>query len=301
MTDTKVDTSATKCVGNTMPHTKKRNPRSREWVFTSYEETFPKEFDSKVRYVIYQQEICPKTNKKHWQGYAEFVNPITYLNVHKYLNTNNKLHVEQREAERSKARDYCRKKDTAIEGTQFEWGEWREVSQGKRSDIDEIGALVKQGVKLRDIANEYPGQWIRFGRGISSLSKVISGQRKEKTEVTILWGPTGVGKSHRANEELPNAYWYTLNGWWDGYDCHEEVIMEEIALRDINRREILMLCDKFPYKVNMKGSSCEFVAKKMIITTNDNPETWFEFIPELRRRIEKIIYMGKEELKGDMN
>ena len=70
--------------GNTRtPGTKKKfNPkRCRNWCFTSFEKIHVKKIyeDQKdiIRYICVGDEICPKTGKKHYQGWLQLVNPKT--------------------------------------------------------------------------------------------------------------------------------------------------------------------------------------------------------------------------------
>lgn len=92
----------------------------RAYCFTSYDNLKPT-LNENIRYLIYQIEMCPKTNKLHCQGYAEFPKKITIKKAQEFLNIG-KSHCERRIATREKARDYCRKIETRIEGP-FEYGD----------------------------------------------------------------------------------------------------------------------------------------------------------------------------------
>lgn len=49
-----------------------------------------------------------------------------------------------------------------------------------------------------------------------------------------IYGPTGVGKSVRAHTTYPGAYpKNSKNIWWDGYQGHEVVIMDDVNLEDV--------------------------------------------------------------------
>ena len=49
-----------------------------------------------------------------------------------------------------------------------------------------------------------------------------------RSEVTVIWGETGVGKSRWASETYPDAYWKPPNSkWWDNYAQEEVIIMDE--------------------------------------------------------------------------
>lgn len=113
---------------------KNRNPRYRNICFTSYKDCLDeifcfdddnesyciKESVSEVlSYLIMQKERCPTTLKIHWQGYCEFKDQLTLSQI-KSIFDDNTLHIEPRRGTTLQAIEYCRKADTAIEGSQYE-------------------------------------------------------------------------------------------------------------------------------------------------------------------------------------
>lgn len=262
--------------------------RSRSYVFTSFKAEEPMNLDTNVKYMIYQQEICPETKKAHWQGMIELFTPIGLKSVQKIID-DTKAHVEQTR-NREKSREYCRKKESAVEGTQYEWGEWEPVGQGRRSDFSTIYDAIKSNKPMREIIDANPGTFARYHRGISQIRRIMWGRRLNKDcEVTILWGKSGAGKTHEANKRAPNAYWKDNTKWWDGYNGEDEVIINDMMLAKWEPDYLKNLFDKWPMKIEDKGGVMELIATKFVITTNENPEVWFNHIPELKRRIKNII------------
>lgn len=282
--------------GNTKPRSK-----SKFWCFTSFAEGGPCEPDQtwteKVQYCIYQAEICPKTKKRHYQGYIELLYHANF-NVVKDIIDDNKAHVECKRGTREQARDYCRKTETREPGTEpIEWGKWDpNGGQGSRTDLRETYELIKQGERLGGIAERNPGVAIRYGRGIERLIEIqqFKKERSWKTICEVYWSTEScTGKSHKARVENPGAYYKPDEKNWDGYDGHETVIIDDFEIAMWNRKELLNMLDKYPWVAHRRYASTPFLAKKIIITTNEDPKTWFQMYPQLERRIEKIVHMNQ--------
>lgn len=57
---------------------------------------------------------------------------------------------------------------------------------------------------------------------------VIPLREKEKESYWI-WGAPGSGKSRWATQTYPLAYKKLQNKWWDGYQSHEAVLMDDLG------------------------------------------------------------------------
>jgi len=134
---------------------------------------------------------------------------------------------------------------------------------------------------------------MKYSTGIRKLyDALMDVPRNFKTEVIWIFGPTGSGKSRHAWTIAPNAYEKSNNKWWDGYNHEEDVIMDDLDLTQFNMKEILKLFDRYPYRLEIKGSSCQFTSKRIIVTHKDPPEKAFEHHrdkKEILRRIDEII------------
>ena len=174
-------------------------------------------------------------------------------------------------------------------------GIWRDKQPGQRTDLEEIGQLIKSGRTARSFGVTHPAQYMRYHRGMHALSLVLSKPRTFKTKVTVIYGETGVGKSRWALETYPDAYWKSPNSkWWDAYDQQEVVIIDEFY-GWLPYCEMLRLLDRYPCQVETKGSSVNFAPKKIIILSNKAPEDWYDKTKcawePLERRIENYGQM----------
>jgi len=110
----------------------------------------------------------------------------------------------------------------------------------------------------------------------------------------VYWGPTGTGKSRRAWQESgDDAYSKDpRTKFWCGYRCEENVIIDEFR-GAIDISHILRWTDRYPVRVEVKGSSKPLSASKFIFTSNLHPRLWYpeldaETYAALERRLEII-------------
>jgi len=122
-----------------------------------------------------------------------------------------------------------------------------------------------------------------------------TGVRKWKTNVVILWGATGVGKSRLLNDLFPDAYWKPKGKWWNGYSGQATVIFDDFyGWLEIDC--LLRICDRYPILTEVKGGVVQFVAKNIVFTSNTSWQTWYkswrpEHYAAMRRRIELEIHV----------
>lgn len=65
--------------------------------------------------------------------------------------------------------------------------------------------------------------------------------------------------------------------FWDGYQSEEAVVVDEFR-GGIDVAHILRWCDRYPVRVEVKGSSRPLVAQRIYFTSNLDPRLWY---PEL--------------------
>ena len=99
-----------------------------------------------------------------------------------------------------------------------DWEFGRDLEPGRRFDLENVAEMVSKGTPVRRFADDAPALYTRYYKGLTALSLAVSRARKFKTEVTVIYGETGVGKSRWADETYPEAYWKPPNNkWWDEY------------------------------------------------------------------------------------
>lgn len=263
--------------------------KSRNWCFTLNN---PEPTDKEkilalgVKYVLFQLEEGEQ-GTPHYQGMIVANSPIRLKSVKEMIP---RAHWEQTRSVPASI-DYCSKEDSRIEGP-WEAGQ-KPKGRGKRTDLDDVAETIQSGASLVEVAQTYPVQVIKFHRGIQTLRNLQIPPRNEPPEVYVYTGKTGTGKSRKAFEEAPDAYFKPDGDWWDGYDAHEDVIIDDFAC-DMKLTQLLRLCDRYPMKVPVKGGFAEFVAKRIFITSNIPYDQWYENARQehrdaLTRRITKVV------------
>jgi len=269
------------------------NTRSRGWCITlnNYtEEDIGRldELSTISMYLCYGKEVAPSTGTPHLQGYIYFENAKSFATLLKLLPKGSHIEVAKGNALENKA--YCEK-----DGDFYEFGTI--PAQGKRNDIILIKQQIVEGKGMRDIiesATSYQSL-----KTAELLLKYKERTRDWKPSVVWLYGASGCGKTKTAYAVLKNPY-RKSNGtgkWWDGYDAHEDVIIDDI--KDTSREmyeRLLEQLDRYACQVETKGATRQFLAKRIIVTSILHPqELFFHFndAVELLRRIDEIKQMGQ--------
>lgn len=305
-----LDETSQKCSeGNIGTSEQKSKSRSRAYCFTSFNLNEPLFMDC-MKYLCYSPEICPTTQKPHWQGYFYLYDQKTMSAACKIFKEY-KISVKVARGDPDENRTYCGGdryiKDDKIKEKNPNFKEFGTMpSQGKRTDLDAIKDEIIAGKKVDDICIERPMVYHQYGRTLEKIEEITNRTkfRKWMTTCDWYWGETGTGKSHHAFQSYsPETHFkYNLNdsGFWNGYTGQEVVIINEFR-GQIPYSELLDLIDKWPKDVKIKGKSCvPFLAKHIIITSSLHPEDVYHNLAErdslnqLKRRVQ-IIHLVKDQ------
>lgn len=262
------------------------------FVFTLNNYTLEEELDLlctglPVTYVVYGYEEGEQ-GTKHLQGYCELNHRMRMTTIKKLGCAFERMHIEARRGTQKEAVDYCKKG-----GDWVEYGEMKVHVQGRRRDLDEAReAAATFGMK--EVAAWGSFQEIRVAEKYLTYCEP---KRTWKPYVEWVYGPTGCGKSRYAHDTMPEAYCKSDSSkWWEGYDGHEDVIMDDFRGDWMKLAELLTLIDRYERRIEFKGGSRQFRAKRIIITSCHSPENTYssvgdEKIAQLLRRIDKVTMM----------
>lgn len=98
---------------------------------------------------------------------------------------------------------------------------------------------------------------------------------------------------------MEKVFYKQRGEWWDGYKQQPFVIIDDFY-GWLKYDELLKICDRYPYRVPVKGSFEEFNSEAIWITSNITVDCWYKFPgydpAALMRRITRYINFTKNEL-----
>lgn len=141
----------------------------KNWCFTAYDDvTFDEEL---VKYIVYQDEICPKTKKLHHQGYVELHNKMRITGVKKRVFKSKTIHLECRKGTQDEAINYCKKLESAVKNSLYEWG--TKSRQGDRTDLESLCDYIKDGHTVKETIYKFGGQALRYINHVEKTTMAV--------------------------------------------------------------------------------------------------------------------------------
>jgi hypothetical protein len=236
-------------------------------------------------YVIVGWEVG-ESGTPHMQGYGELAK-VTRWNTLKKLMP--RAHMEGRRGTQKEALEYCKK-----EGSFTQHGTPRQ--QGARHDLDLVRTDALEG-GMRSVTSWANMQGIRVAEKFLAHNEEA---RDWECEVHWLWGKTGVGKSRIARELCSNKddiyVKNTATKWWDGYDGHENVIIDDFRPSWWDLTYMLSLLDRYEFRVETKGGHRQFRPRTIVVTSALPPDRCYsgtgECVQQLLRRVSLVSEVG---------
>lgn len=251
--------------------------------------------DSQIRYFIMGKESCPTTTKIHYQGYISFHNAKTFNQCKKFFGLD-KIHVEIAKGNDSQNKKYCSKENKLLEtGTP--------LLQGKRTDISHAISILQgdhyasMSQVLEEVHNyqavRHAELWLKYKE-----------PKRPIMHINIIWiyGSTGIGKTKKVYDDnsgnATQIFTPTSYKWWEGYDTHGIVLIDDIRRDFCKFHELLKLTDIYPFRVETKGGSRQVQFHTLYITAPYSPlQMWEgrseEDLGQLTRRITQTINMDE--------
>lgn len=198
--------------------------------------------------------------------------------------------------------NYCRKRDSELIIDRDE------RKRGKRSDIELIRGVVQETYSMREVVCQATSTqsvrmaelWLKYNEPKRPVEPAPA--------VHVRWGRTGVGKTRMVWDTFPveEVYTPTSYKWWEGYDGHKVVLIDEFRADWCTFGQLLRLLDRYPYTVEVKGGSRQIQATTWYITSCRHPREWYdptkfdatERVEQLLRRITTITRVMDNSLKA---
>jgi len=243
-----------------------RTNQANWWISTIPHHYFVPYLPPGIAYIRGQLELS-ETGYLHWQ----FVSYVAAKKQLVFMRSVFGVNGHHEPTRSSAAVEYCWKEDTRVDGSQFELGT-RPFRRNSSTDWEAVLLASKSGhfeSIPADVLVRHYGSIKRIRADYLVPVCVVR-------EVFVFWGRTGTGKSRRAWEQAGmEAYPKDpLTKFWDGYQAQEHVVLDEFR-GIISIGHVLRWFDRYPVRVEVKGSSAVLVAKKIWITSNMDPRDWY--------------------------
>lgn len=247
-------------------------------------------YDLDTVYTTIGKEVGAQSSLPHLHFQLCFKNPVSFEALKKKI-PRARIEVTK------KVEDYIRYSQK--NGDYIEKGE-RPKGQGKRTDIDEVRDLVKTTGSMRQVVEKCKSyQTVRMAE---VMMKYYEPVRSWKPKVKWYFGETGSGKSYQARIDFSGQDYYTSMAdgkWFEGYDAHENVIIDDIRVDFMKYKTLLQFLDRYEFRVETKGGSRQFLARNIIITCPMHPQELYRDIDEdnrqLLRRIDEVWWFKRNE------
>lgn len=219
---------------------------------------------------------------EHYQVVCAFESKVALPGVVRLYG--DRVHAELSRSEA--ANDYVWKEETRI-GTPFEFGA-KPIRVNSAVDYQGVWDAAKQG----DLDRIPPRVRVVSYRTIRAIASDFSVPKAFERNVRVFWGPTATGKSRRAWSEAGSGAYSKCprSKFWDGYQGQSEVVIDEFR-GSVDVSYLLRWFDRYPVRVDIKGSSVPLVAPNVWITSNLAPIEWYpgldqDTLAALLRRLE---------------
>lgn len=281
-----------------------------------------------LTYVCGQCEICPDTQRPHFQGFLCLSQARTLTGIKRLMFTGPHLktvHLSYCRGSKDDNVKYCSKVESRDPDGRFmffQHGSLADVpernGQGVRTDLHGIGTRIGEGVSLLTIAQDHPDLYIKFYRGFESIQQRLLCQPRTWSPVgaftppTVYWfyGSSGSGKSREAFTQAhadPERGYFTKssgNKWFNGYFGQPILILDDFRADWFTFSFLIRLIDCYPLQVETKGGMVDMSADTVYITCPMRPEQLYAGlvaredgrIVQLTRRITETRLFGDEPL-----
>jgi len=241
--------------------------------------------------ISFNAEIGDEKKVPHLQGFAQSAKVSRYSTLGKRY----KMWAASMEGSIEQNAVY-----TTKQGQQhWEKGTFVNKEQGKRKDLDQIVAHINAGRPMQVIARAFPGQYIRYNRGIEKLHSILQAKPEiEKKHNIIRWGDSGTGKSHDVWSSGKTVYSVpvTQNTTWFPNYADEEILFFDEFVGGIPLVMLLRILDKYPVQIptGSGGANVWLRSKQVVFASNVPPALWYPHAREsqveaLNRRIDQLF------------
>lgn len=290
--------------------------RSRKWQLT---QNNPTDHDMNHHYIdlalSYLKPVyycmCDETGEEgtyHTHLYVQFSNAINFTTMKNLFPF---AHIEAAQGSAKENRDYVRKEGKYLNSekkttnhieTFKEYGEMPEEKQGKRTDIEDIFEMIKDGYSPLEIMEKHP----QFMNRPNAYNFVRSEQMKAASNkwrnvfVTYIYGDTGAGKNTYVTEACGGYEgYYRVTDYqhpFDSYDGQETIMFDEFR-SSLPISDMLCYLDGHPIELPCRYHNKTALWTNVYIVSNIPLKSQYlcadvdrQTLKALERRIHKVLH-----------
>lgn len=233
---------------------------------------------SKCQYGICCKEVGTEKNVPHIHVWLHYENARTFTSINKKFPRANIQEGKGRDSDQV----YLKKDGAFVEHGTME-------KQGKRNDIDTVKKIIKSGGSMVNVVDSVSS--FQAIRGAELILKYYEPTRPIKPiKVFWFWGRAGSGKTKRVFDTEVDIFIPTSHKWWEGYDKHKVVLVDDWRPSWCSFENLLKLTDIYPFRVETKGGSRQTQYDTIYFTSHQSPREYFsehtdDEYEQLNRRI----------------
>ncbi len=275
----------------------KQGPQRKYWRFTIFqgdlsvhdsldlwEQAIRNVVPNGVNYLVFQQEVAPTTQRLHVQGFVGMSQQTRARNLEQLFHAQATC-FDTCDGTPAENRGYCTDDQKRAPAKQaFEYGTLP-GGQGKRTDLDAVNSLLKQGQGSKRAIETLGTTYLRYPSGCDKVGTYWKAKRcknAEKLEVSlyVIWGTPGSGKTSWAREFDPGQSYLMpdpVKGatvWMGSYAGERTLIIEDYD-GEYPYGTLKRMCDGTYTEFQTKGNH-EFAEwDAVVITSNFHPREWY--------------------------
>ena len=249
-------------------------------------------------------EVGLETGTPHTHIYVQLRSPARFSRIKKLFPD---AHIEQAHGSSAENKAYIEKSgkwaddaksDTSVPGTFEEWGELLKEQQGQRSDLEEIAAMLDDGMTPSEImaTNFAYRRYERMIKGAFFDKRRRETPVKRDVQVHYLVGESGSGKSyiyvqlceeHGEDDCYIMSDYSTSGGGWDTYQGQRFVVLDELK-GQVPFSTLLQWLDVYKIQIHARYSNVYSLWSHVYITSVFPPEELYQkMVEEGRRGLDK--------------
>lgn len=257
-------------------------PTARRYMATIYDLSWDtSKCSGDVLWLRGQEEVCPDTNRVHYQIYFKLRQACRIPAAKKALGCET-AHLDRCQGDHEQCLKYVTKEDTRkVGGKTFALGKDEEVGQGKRNDVKKAMEAYRHGgiSAVMEQAPEYAFSHSKQLINYHQLSMQMQFPMHSKEMLVIFCqGKPGVGKSLGVVSSMgPNVcrIFPQDDGrvWFDGYDpvAHKVLFLDDVPrMKESHMKKAFWLktLDRYIDQVQTKGGFTRAAWNMVIIVSN---------------------------------